>query len=163
MQIDFFQALIFFRRRSSRRNPTITTIAPRAQDFRAVQYAISSLTLCFDRYVKAVEPEVRGVVMDAETRCIHYHSALDIIAIKMACCGVYYACKDCHEVLAGHAIEVWPHSQWKRSGNSVRSLRVRADDPGIYGQRLFVPALWGWLQPRLQKPLRLLFCPEATA
>ena len=56
--------------------------------------------------------EVRGVDVDAKTRCIHYHSALDIIAIRMACCGVYYACKDCHELLAGHAIQVWPHSEW---------------------------------------------------
>ena len=43
--------------------------------------------------------------MDAETRCVHYRSALDIIAIKMACCGVYYACKDCHAALADHEIK----------------------------------------------------------
>ena len=29
------------------------------------------------------------------------------MAIKMACCGVYWACKDCHEELAGHAIAAW--------------------------------------------------------
>ena len=50
--------------------------------------------------------------MDAETRCVHYHSAIDIIAIRMACCGVYYACKDCHELLADHAIQAWPGSAW---------------------------------------------------
>ncbi len=59
----------------------------------------------------ALRPEVRGVEVDAQTRCIHYHSMLDIIAIKMACCNVYYACKDCHELLAGHVIEVWPSSE----------------------------------------------------
>jgi len=52
------------------------------------------------------------VEVDAETRCIHYRSALDIIAIKMACCGVYYACKDCHAALADHEIKVWPCSEW---------------------------------------------------
>jgi uncharacterized CHY-type Zn-finger protein len=52
-------------------------------------------------------PTVRGVEIDPQTRCGHYHSELDIIAIKMRCCGVYYACKDCHEALAGHAIAVW--------------------------------------------------------
>ncbi len=58
--------------------------------------------------------EVRGIDLDAQTRCAHYRSALDIVAIKMKCCGVYYACKDCHEALAGHAIEVWPQPEWTR-------------------------------------------------
>jgi uncharacterized CHY-type Zn-finger protein len=55
---------------------------------------------------------VRGVELDAQTRCAHYHSALDIVAIKMRCCGTYYACKDCHDALAGHEIEVWPKAMW---------------------------------------------------
>jgi uncharacterized CHY-type Zn-finger protein len=58
--------------------------------------------------------EVRGVDLDAQTRCAHYHSQRDIIAIKMKCCGVYYACKDCHEALAGHALEVWPYNERDR-------------------------------------------------
>jgi uncharacterized CHY-type Zn-finger protein len=57
-------------------------------------------------------PEARGVEVDEETRCIHYRKPVDIIAIKMKCCGEYYACKDCHEEMAGHAMEVWPKSEW---------------------------------------------------
>src|ERR1700748_235692 len=57
-------------------------------------------------------PTVHGIDLDAQTRCVHYHKVLDIVAIKMKCCGVYYACKDCHDALAGHAIEVWPRSEW---------------------------------------------------
>jgi uncharacterized CHY-type Zn-finger protein len=57
-------------------------------------------------------PEVRGVNLDAQTRCAHYHSSLDIIAIRMKCCGIYYACKDCHDALADHAIKVWPRQEW---------------------------------------------------
>jgi uncharacterized CHY-type Zn-finger protein len=53
------------------------------------------------------------VEVDAETRCVHWRSRLDIAAIKMACCGVYWACKDCHEELAGHAIVVWPRAEWE--------------------------------------------------
>jgi uncharacterized CHY-type Zn-finger protein len=60
----------------------------------------------------ALRPEVRGIDLDTETRCTHYHSVLDIIAIRMKCCGVYYCCKDCHEALAGHPIEVWPRGEW---------------------------------------------------
>jgi uncharacterized CHY-type Zn-finger protein len=58
-------------------------------------------------------PAVRGVNLDAQTRCEHFHSPTDIIAIKMKCCGVYYACKDCHTELAKHPIEVWPDSEWE--------------------------------------------------
>jgi uncharacterized CHY-type Zn-finger protein len=57
-------------------------------------------------------PNVRGMNVDPQTRCAHYHKPVDIIAIKMKCCGVYYACKDCHVALADHAIELWPLSEW---------------------------------------------------
>lgn len=57
-------------------------------------------------------PEVRGVDVDGQTRCAHWHSEIDIIAIKMMCCGMYYACKDCHDALAGHASAVWPEQEW---------------------------------------------------
>jgi uncharacterized CHY-type Zn-finger protein len=57
-------------------------------------------------------PYVRGVDLDPQTRCGHYRGPTDIIAIKMKCCGVYYACKECHQTLAGHALEVWPEDQW---------------------------------------------------
>lgn len=56
--------------------------------------------------------DVRGIEVDGETRCAHYRSPLDIVAVKMKCCGVYYACKDCHIALAGHAITAWPHEEW---------------------------------------------------
>ncbi|HEV2647467.1 MAG TPA: CHY zinc finger protein [Acidobacteriaceae bacterium] len=60
-------------------------------------------------------PAVRGVGLDPQSRCIHYNAALDIIAIKMKCCGTYYACKDCHQALAQHPIEVWPQDEWSRA------------------------------------------------
>jgi uncharacterized CHY-type Zn-finger protein len=59
-------------------------------------------------------PSVEGVRIDAATRCAHYNSSLDIVAIKMKCCGTFYACKDCHDALADHAIEAWPRSEWDR-------------------------------------------------
>ena len=57
-------------------------------------------------------PQVHGLTLDPETRCQHYHSQLDIIAIKMRCCGTYYACSQCHDELAGHSAEVWPIADW---------------------------------------------------
>src|ERR1700737_1340322 len=58
-------------------------------------------------------PEVRGVELEGQTGGGHYPSALDIVAIKMRCCGVYYACKDCHVALTGHAIAVWARGEWE--------------------------------------------------
>lgn len=55
---------------------------------------------------------VLGVDVDSHTRCEHYHSARDVVAIKMKCCGAFYACKDCHFALAGHEIAVWPQNEW---------------------------------------------------
>jgi uncharacterized CHY-type Zn-finger protein len=62
--------------------------------------------------MQEAHPFVTGVDPDPQTRCAHYHSALDIIAIKMKCCGTYYACKDCHDALADHEIEIWPQGEW---------------------------------------------------
>ncbi|HEY3637489.1 MAG TPA: CHY zinc finger protein [Rhizomicrobium sp.] len=61
------------------------------------------------------EPDaVRGIDLDAQTRCAHYHLPVDIVAIRMRCCDTYYACKDCHDALAGHPLEPWPRSEWSR-------------------------------------------------
>ena len=62
-----------------------------------------------------MRPQIAGIDLDPETRCAHYRSALDIVAIKMKCCGVYYACKECHDALAGHEIEVWPRGEWDQA------------------------------------------------
>lgn len=33
----------------------------------------------------------------------------------MRCCGEFYACKECHDALAGHAIEQWPRESFGTS------------------------------------------------
>jgi uncharacterized CHY-type Zn-finger protein len=57
-------------------------------------------------------PPVLGIDLDPQTRCAHWRSPLDAIAIKMRCCGSYYACRDCHDALADHPASVWPEAQW---------------------------------------------------
>jgi uncharacterized CHY-type Zn-finger protein len=64
--------------------------------------------------IRVIEPrhKVSGVGLDLQSRCVHYNKPTDVIAIKMKCCGTYYACKDCHDALVHHAIELWPRNEW---------------------------------------------------
>jgi uncharacterized CHY-type Zn-finger protein len=50
---------------------------------------------------------IKGKPIDTETRCVHYHSPLDIIAIKFRCCNDYYPCYSCHAECAGHQAGTW--------------------------------------------------------
>jgi len=87
------------------------------------------LTLCFTLYLAGqsfaqevnTEPfkfiqlsgvNVYGKSIDNQTRCVHWHSELDIIAIKFKCCDKYYPCFSCHEEEADHRHQVWPKSEF---------------------------------------------------
>ena len=52
-------------------------------------------------------PKVYGSLVDNETRCTHYHTFLDVIAIKFKCCNKYYPCYQCHEEHETHPIKRW--------------------------------------------------------
>lgn len=56
--------------------------------------------------------DVKGKITDNQTRCVHYHSPLDIIAIKFKCCNTYYPCYYCHEQEAMHLSEKWKKEEF---------------------------------------------------
>jgi uncharacterized CHY-type Zn-finger protein len=58
--------------------------------------------------------EVLGVNVQADTRCEHYRSGRDIIAIRFKCCQVYYPCYECHVQVAGHLAQKWPATEFDR-------------------------------------------------
>ena len=60
--------------------------------------------------------KVYGKPVDDETRCEHYHSPLDIIAIKFKCCDKYYPCYQCHEETTDHTAKVWNKVEWNTKG-----------------------------------------------
>jgi uncharacterized CHY-type Zn-finger protein len=62
-----------------------------------------------------VRPAVRGLSLDPATRCAHWRSELDVIAIKMRCCGTYYACRECHDALADHPAAVWAEEEFDQT------------------------------------------------
>jgi uncharacterized CHY-type Zn-finger protein len=57
----------------------------------------------------AVTPFV-GVGVDTfgQSRCAHWHSELDVLALRSPCCDKFYACASCHDELEDHALQPWP-------------------------------------------------------
>jgi uncharacterized CHY-type Zn-finger protein len=62
--------------------------------------------------------KVHGLSLTPLTQCAHWNSPLDIIAIRHACCGKFYACISCHDAVEcndslenSHTSSVWPLSQ----------------------------------------------------
>lgn len=56
--------------------------------------------------------DVRGVAVDPETRCVHYGSERDVIALRFGCCGDFFLCHRCHEAVADHDSEPWPRERF---------------------------------------------------
>jgi len=59
----------------------------------------------------AFSVEVRGPAIDSQTRCIHYGSPLDVVALRAPCCDVWHPCHLCHAAVADHPLEVIPRSE----------------------------------------------------
>ena len=51
---------------------------------------------------------LRGVAVDGETRCHHYNTRQDVVAIRFPCCDTYYPCHACHDDCTTHDAERWP-------------------------------------------------------
>ncbi len=54
---------------------------------------------------------IYGIDVDSQTRCDHYRTDLDIIAIKFKCCGFWFPCYECHSEIADHETKVWPRDE----------------------------------------------------
>lgn len=51
---------------------------------------------------------VRGLDLERDTRCRHFHSPQDVVAIRFFCCDTFYACRLCHDAVADHPARLWP-------------------------------------------------------
>ncbi len=54
---------------------------------------------------------VCGIQINRRSGCIHYHSDLDIVAIKFKCCSLYYSCYWCHGEVQ-HAVQQWQPNEF---------------------------------------------------
>lgn len=50
----------------------------------------------------------RGFPIDEQSRCRHWHSALDVVAFRFPCCVGWWPCVQCHEETEAHAAVPWP-------------------------------------------------------
>lgn len=105
---------------------------------------------------------VTGAI-DSYTRCRHYHSELDIIAIKFPCCDTYYGCYECHVEFANHSPKVW---QWEDAekkailcGNCGTELSIRA----YLTSGVQCPSCEAPFNPRCENHYALYFAPELVA
>ena len=55
---------------------------------------------------------IHGLTVDDESRCTHYHTPLDIIAIKFKCCNKFYSCYKCHNENENHEIIRWEKDEF---------------------------------------------------
>jgi len=67
---------------------------------------------CRGRRLTPHDHLVVGVAVDDETRCAHYHSDRDVVAIQFPCCETYYPCFRCHERCVDHDAERWPRGRF---------------------------------------------------
>jgi len=55
---------------------------------------------------------LRGVGVDAETRCAHWDGDVDVVALRFGCCGVFAPCYACHAETVDHDPEPWPRARF---------------------------------------------------
>ncbi len=73
---------------------------------------------------------VKGKTIDSKTRCEHYYSEKDIIAIKFKCCDTYYPCFECHQEFTNHKSQVWKKNEFETlailCGNCKQEISIQA-------------------------------------
>ena len=58
-------------------------------------------------HLRDMQVILKGQLVDNETRCQHYATKLDIIALKFKCCDVFYPCYECHTADSDHDPVRW--------------------------------------------------------
>ena len=69
---------------------------------------------------------LRGLEVDSETRCAHYRTPRDVIAIAFPCCGTFFPCFECHAACSDHDAERWPADRFDARAILCGVCRERA-------------------------------------
>ena len=122
-----------------------------------------------------VAVHVYGAAIDDQTRCVHWHSPRDVVAIKMHCCHRFYPCHTCHQQQTDsppHPHTVWPRTEWQHPAllcGVCKSLFSIADYVNVYeanqagGSDSRCPHCKADWNPGCGKHLNLYFHTDANA
>ncbi|WP_255167844.1 CHY zinc finger protein [Natrononativus amylolyticus] len=55
---------------------------------------------------------VSGVDVEPDTRCAHYRTDRDVVALKFGCCESYFPCFRCHDAVTDHPPVPWPRDRF---------------------------------------------------
>ena len=100
---------------------------------------------------------IYGKPIDEQTRCEHYNSALDVIAIKMACCKNYYPCILCHNETAGHTATVWPKEAFDVKAVLCGSCKTEMSINEYFSSNATCPSCGAAFNPSCSKHYHLYF------
>ncbi len=71
----------------------------------------------------------RGEPLDDETRCVHWHGPLDVVAFRFACCEGFWPCYKCHDGGADHAALPWPRTRFEERSVLCGACRTEMTVP----------------------------------
>ncbi|WP_239073385.1 CHY zinc finger protein [Sediminihabitans luteus] len=57
---------------------------------------------------------MHGPTVDDQTRCVHYATVLDVVALRFWCCDRYFPCHLCHATSSDHEAVPWPVAERAR-------------------------------------------------
>jgi uncharacterized CHY-type Zn-finger protein len=100
---------------------------------------------------------VKGNLIDEQTRCVHWHTSLDIIAIKFKCCNTYYACYDCHYELAGHKPQEWTKDERKEKAILCGACKTELTIQEYFDSGNFCPHCKSAFNPNCNRHYHLYF------
>lgn len=74
--------------------------------------------------------KVQGLDVDAKSRCSHWHSELDIVALRMPGDDTFYPCYACFEAIHKHTAPRWSRESFDQEeailcGNCATTLSIR--------------------------------------
>jgi uncharacterized CHY-type Zn-finger protein len=100
---------------------------------------------------------VLGVKVDHETRCSHYHTERDIIAIKFKCCDTYYPCHLCHEEVTGHLAVLWDPTERAEKAILCGRCGTELTIEGYMTSGSICPTCQGQFNPGCERHYHLYF------
>ena len=96
---------------SGRNNPTPNPVAKRRERPPCTPFAAEPCRASAAPEANRTLILVRGKGLSehSETRCSHWHSPRDVLALAAPCCGGdFFACAQCHDEVTGHVLQPWP-------------------------------------------------------